>query len=109
MEIKHILNLESRLKSGCTESGRYTYEDRPVGFLVIREYKTILYLAYLAVDCALRSKGIGGSIADISFDLELVDNGNNTYDFVLKDFVFATVTIKGDMFTYTVEGRHHVF
>ena len=41
---------------------------------------------------------------DISFDLELVDKGDNTYDFVLKDFVFATVTLKGDTFTYTVEG-----
>ena len=36
------------------------YIDGPVGFLVIREYKSILYLAYLAVDSALRSKGIGG-------------------------------------------------
>jgi GNAT superfamily N-acetyltransferase len=35
------------------------YEDGPVGFLVIREYKNILYLAYLAVNSALRSKGIG--------------------------------------------------
>jgi Acetyltransferases len=35
------------------------YEDGPVGFLVIREYKSILYLAYLAVDSSLRSKGIG--------------------------------------------------
>ncbi len=42
---------------------------------------------------------------DISFDLELVDNGDNTYDFVLKDFVFAKVTLKGDTFTYTVEGE----
>ena len=40
---------------------------------------------------------------DISFDLELVDNGDNTYDFVLKDLVFAKVTLKGDTFTYTVE------
>ncbi len=42
---------------------------------------------------------------DISFDLELVDNGDNTYDFVLKDLVFAKVTLKGDTFTYTVEGE----
>ena len=41
---------------------------------------------------------------DISFDLELVDKGDNTYDFVLKDLVFASVTLKGDTFTYTVEG-----
>ncbi|MCR5598655.1 MAG: hypothetical protein K6G19_10810 [Lachnospiraceae bacterium] len=41
---------------------------------------------------------------DISFDLELVDNGNNTYDFMFKDLVFASVTLKGDTFTYTVEG-----
>lgn len=41
---------------------------------------------------------------DISFDLDLVDNGDNTYDFKLKDMVFASVTLKGDTFTYTVEG-----
>jgi len=42
---------------------------------------------------------------DISFDLELVDNGDNTYDFVLKDIVFAKATLKSDTFTYTVEGE----
>ena len=36
------------------------FEDGPVGFLVIREYKSVLYLAYLAVERSLRSKGIGG-------------------------------------------------
>ena len=31
----------------------------PVGYFVLREYKSILYLAYFAVNCELRSKGIG--------------------------------------------------
>ncbi len=42
---------------------------------------------------------------DITFDLDLIDNGDNTYDFMLKEWVFATVTLKGDTFTYTVEGE----
>ncbi len=42
---------------------------------------------------------------DISFDMDLVDIGNNQYQFKLKDMVFATVTLKGDTFTYTVEGE----
>ena len=37
------------------------YVDGPVGFLVVREFRTVLYLAYLAVRCDLRSKGIGGA------------------------------------------------
>lgn len=48
------------------------YEDGPVGFLVIREYKSILYLAYLAVDSTLRSKGIGGKALT-----ELVSNNTD--------------------------------
>ena len=31
----------------------------PVGFFVLREYKTIIYLAYFAVGCEYRSKGTG--------------------------------------------------
>ena len=42
---------------------------------------------------------------DITFDLDLIDNGDNTYDFMLKEWVFATVTLKGDTFTYTVDGE----
>ena len=42
---------------------------------------------------------------DITFDLDLIDNGDNTYDIMLKEWVFATVTLKGDTFTYTVEGE----
>ncbi len=42
---------------------------------------------------------------DITFDLDLIDNGDNTYDFMLKEWAFATVTLKGDTFTYTVEGE----
>ncbi len=51
-------SLMDLMDTGATVLG--IYEEGPVGFLVIREYKTILYLAYLAVDCELRSKGIGG-------------------------------------------------
>lgn len=47
------------MDTGATILG--IYEDGPVGFMVVREYKTILYLAYLAVNSTLRSKGIGGS------------------------------------------------
>ena len=46
------------MDTGATVFG--IYEDGPVGFLVVREYKAILYLAYLAVKSELRSKGIGG-------------------------------------------------
>ena len=46
------------MNTGATILG--IYEDEPVGFLVIREYRSILYLAYLAVNSSLRSKGIGG-------------------------------------------------
>lgn len=46
------------MNTGATILG--IYDDGPVGFLVIREYRTILYLAYLAVNSSLRSKGIGG-------------------------------------------------
>lgn len=33
------------------------YDDGPTGFLVIRKYKSIFYLAYLAVRSILCSKG----------------------------------------------------
>ena len=45
---------------------------------------------------------------DISFDMDLVDTGNNQYQFKLKDMVFATVKLKGDTFTYTVKGEEEV-
>ena len=45
---------------------------------------------------------------DISFDMDLVDTGNNQYQFKLKDMVFATVTLKGDTFTYTVKSEEEV-
>ena len=48
--------LRNLMDTGATILG--IYEDGPVGFLVIREYKDILYLSYLAVNSALRSKGI---------------------------------------------------
>ena len=55
------------MNTGATILG--IYEDGPVGFLVIREYRSILYLAYLAVNSSLRSKGIGGMALN-----ELVSN-----------------------------------
>ena len=60
-------SLRSLMDTGATVLG--IYDDRPVGFLVIREYKNILYLAYLAVDSTLRSKGLGGKALE-----ELVSN-----------------------------------
>ena len=45
---------------------------------------------------------------DISFDMDLVETGNNQYQFKLKDMVFATVTLKGDTFTYTVKSEEEV-
>ncbi len=42
---------------------------------------------------------------DISFDLNVVDKGDGKYDFMVNDFVFQSVTFKGDIFTYvTGEG-----
>ena len=60
-------SLRSLMDTGATVLG--IYDERPVGFLVIREYKNILYLAYLAVDSTLRSKGLGGKALE-----ELVSN-----------------------------------
>lgn len=36
-------------------------KNEPVGFLAVRQYRRIRYLAYLAVRSDLRSRGIGGS------------------------------------------------
>ena len=37
---------------------------------------------------------------DISFDLNVVDKGDGKYDFMVNDFVFQSVTFKGDIFSY---------
>ena len=51
-------SLDDLLDTGAEVSG--IYEDgEPVGFMVLRRYKSILYLAYLAVRNDMRSKGIG--------------------------------------------------
>ena len=42
---------------------------------------------------------------DISFDLVLMENEDGTYSFMLKEWAFATVTLKGKTFSYTVEGE----
>ncbi len=50
--------LRDLINTGATVIGIYI--EQPVGFLVVREYKSVLYLAYLAVKSDLRSRGIGG-------------------------------------------------
>lgn len=52
-------SLEDLRRTGAEVLG--IYEDRaPVGFMVTRRYRNILYLAYFAVRSDLRSRGIGG-------------------------------------------------
>ena len=63
-------SLKNLMGTGATVLG--IYEEGPVGFLVIREYKIILDLAYLAVNSTLRSKGIGGKALE-----EFVSNNTN--------------------------------
>lgn len=63
-------SLKDLMETGATVLG--IYDDEPVGFLIIREYKMILYLAYLAVNNSLRSKGIGSKALG-----ELVSNHAN--------------------------------
>ena len=63
-------SLRDLMDTGATVLG--IYNNDPVGFLVIREYKTILYLAYLAVDREMRSKGSGGKAVG-----ELIANNND--------------------------------
>ena len=63
-------SLRNLMDTGATILG--IYEEGPVGFLVIREYKNILYLAYLAVNSVLRSKGIGGKALE-----EIISSNSN--------------------------------
>ena len=51
--------LRNLIDTGAAVLGIYV-DEKSVGFLVIREFKSILYLAYLAVRADLRSNGIGG-------------------------------------------------
>lgn len=37
---------------------------------------------------------------DITFDLDVVDKGDGNYDFMVNEYVFQSVTLKGDVFTY---------
>jgi hypothetical protein len=46
------------LSTGAEIFGIFS-EQKPVGFIMYRKYKNICYLAYLAVECSLRSNGIG--------------------------------------------------
>ncbi len=52
-------SLDDLQATGAGILGIYDHRE-PVGFMVIRRYRRILYLAYLAVRSDLRSKGIGG-------------------------------------------------
>lgn len=46
---------------------------------------------------------------DISFDLDVVDKGDGKYDFMVNDYVFQSVTFKGDVFSYVAgEGKDAV-
>ena len=46
---------------------------------------------------------------DISFDLDVVDKGDGKYDFIVNDYVFQSVTFKGDVFSYVAgEGKDAV-
>ena len=46
---------------------------------------------------------------DISFDLDVVDKGDGRYDFMVNDYVFQSVTFKGDVFSYVAgEGKDAV-
>ncbi len=51
-------SLDDLIDTGAEVQGIFT-NDSPVGYFVLREYKSILYLAYFAVSCEQRSKGIG--------------------------------------------------
>ena len=52
--------LDDMLSTGAELIG-ICVENEPIGFLVIRKYKKICYLAYLAVKQELRSNGIGSA------------------------------------------------
>ena len=52
--------LDDMLSTGAELIGIYA-ENEPIGFLVIRKYNKICYLAYLAVKQELRSNGIGSA------------------------------------------------
>ena len=46
---------------------------------------------------------------DISFDLDVVDKGDGRYDFMVNDYIFQSVTFKGDVFSYVAgEGKDAV-
>ena len=51
--------LDDLLDTGAEVLG-IIVSDEPAGFMVVRQYGQIVYLAYLAVRTDLRSKGIGG-------------------------------------------------
>ena len=52
-------SLDDLQATGAEVQAIYDHQE-PVGFMVIRKYRSILYLAYLAVRSDLRSKGLGG-------------------------------------------------
>ena len=51
-------SLDALIDTGAEVLGIFL-DGFPVGYFVLREYKSIIYLAYFAVSCEHRSKGIG--------------------------------------------------
>jgi GNAT superfamily N-acetyltransferase len=63
------------IATGATVLGVYEYSEA-IGFVVIREYKELMYLAYLAVRSDSRDRGIGtaivGELVNTYFDKQIV-------------------------------------
>lgn len=51
------------IDTGASVLGVYEYSEA-IGFVVVREYKDILYLAYLAVRSDSRDRGIGSAVVE---------------------------------------------
>lgn len=67
------------------------------------EEKGVFETYHIEGDTATYNCTLLGS--DISFDLDVVDKGDGNYDFMVNEYVFQSVTLKGDIFTYvTGEG-----
>ena len=51
-------SLDDLIDTGAEVRGIF-FDGIPIGYFVLREYKSIIYLAYFAVSCEYRFKGIG--------------------------------------------------
>ena len=82
-------------------------EENADGSIFSREYleeKGILEEYHIEGDAGTYTCHLMGK--DIGFDIDVIDKGNGTYDFMIGDILFQTVTFKGDTFTYVVgEGQ----